>query len=186
MRATDAREPARIAGFRRARIRLGVGAASLVCALKQDGKVHRETQLTPDAGAGTVLAGNKSETESEATSDIVLAAQHALQLAAAQSVVIGDAPIELRPDSPASVEVVKQGDAARVHVSARGFDADDPGAGVTRENGADVDVEARGSGKRLLDHEVEPIVGKPGAKLLLAVAGGKFDVQRGAEGRDMG
>ena len=145
------------------------------------GKVQRKAKLATDAGAGVILAPNKAEAKRESGSNIVLAAQHDLQLAASKSVVVGDTTINLRAQSPTRIEIVQKGGTARENVAAGCFDANHAGACVACEEITGIYVESRCGGDGFLDDEVEPIVVNARAQLLLPVAGREFNVKRRAQ-----
>ena len=74
---------------------------AMVDAAKQVRKVHGEPELSTDARAGLVLAGNESKGDGEPAADVVLTAEHALELAATQRVLVRNSAINLCSESPA-------------------------------------------------------------------------------------
>ena len=146
------------------------------------GEVYLKANLTADSWAGDVGAAEKSEGESHAAVELVLATGKALKLVFTEAIVVIDSAIGLNAERDTRVEVMKQRYTPGVDVAAGGLNADHTGAGVAGEKEAEVSVEPGLFRERFLRDGVEPVIGEAGTKLLAGVAGWKFNVEAGREG----
>jgi hypothetical protein len=104
-------------------------------------EVHGEANLAADSWARDVLAPEQSKTESQSIANRVGAADQRLELASAETAVVGEAAIDLAAQGQSRRKVVKKRDAAREYMPAHGCNSQYACAGVAGEQIAGVCVD---------------------------------------------
>src|SRR5271169_5148196 len=84
-------------------------------------EVQREPDLAADLRTGDIFASEHAKTKTQTIAKLVLAARHGLKLTFAEIRVFRIAAIQLASESEPAAEVVQQGNASGIHLTARVF-----------------------------------------------------------------